>query len=332
MNQDEGGSTMSESCCPTGEDKKKSTKGDAIKLAGAGGSLGLAAAAGACATGCGAAFAPVAAFLSSIGLGALSGVLPVLRIPLLIVAVVLGGFAIRGFVRRGEALKSAAAGCLLGGGLLFAGWQMLQPAPCAARGPIEQTLQKMTPESKRVIQDGLYALWPRLGRAPTLAEIQTELKLASEDAVLGAFEELETLGYQGIFYPGTKRIRWFWPLSSENHGVEVTLLGAKPVHARCAIDALGMSSMFGKPAKITVMTPQDHRPLDLEIDGNRLVKADPAIVVSHRPDDCDSMLFFASMEEFERYRKASGKMNLNVFPLTRALERGIASFGWVLKT
>jgi Alkylmercury lyase len=133
-----------------------------------------------------------------------------------------------------------------------------------------------------------------------------------------------------MFYPGTKNIRWFWPFSSIDHGVEVGLNGYKPVHARCAIDALGMSAMFGRMAKLTIKSPLDHRSIEMEIDGNRVIKGDSDIVVSHS-DSCDDMLFFSSKDEYSRYVKQTGKTYLKLYTIQQALERGVQGFGEVLK-
>jgi hypothetical protein len=307
-----------------------SDKSGKLACAGAGGSLGLAALAGACTAGCGFAAAPLAAFLTSVGLGAVSAFLSTLRTPFILIAVLLGAFAMWSFVRRKKVISAAVCGCVMGAGGAFLGWQMLQVSDCKTASTIETVLLKLSPQAREVLQKGVYPLWPELGRAPTLAEVQQRLGFSTEEPVLAAFSELEKLGFHGIFYPGTKAIKWFWPFSSLDHGVEVTLEGSRPVHARCAIDALGMSAMFGKVAKVLIKSPVDGQDIEMEISNHKIIKTSPGVVVSYS-ESCDDMLFFASEDEFSRYVKATGKSYLKLYSLQEALDQGIRSFGRVLK-
>lgn len=302
-----------------------------IACAGVGGSMGLAALAGACATGCGFAAAPLFGLLTSLGLGGVAAFLPNLRIPLVLIALAFGTYAIRAFISTKNVVGAAICGCVLGAGGAFLGWQIIQANDCKTASQVEAVLQQLSPQSKNIFQKGVYPLWPELGRAPSMAEIQHRLGLSSPEPVLRAFKELEGMGFNGIFFPGTKHIKWFWPFSSLDHGVEVTLKGDKAVHARCAIDALGMSAMFGKPATVKITSPLDKKSIEMEIDGSRVATSSPDTVVSYS-DSCDEMLFFASEEEFSRYVKATGKTYLKLYSLKEALERGIQSFGGVLKT
>ncbi|MBI3549268.1 MAG: hypothetical protein HY078_09530 [Elusimicrobia bacterium] len=300
-----------------------------LTCAGAGGSLGLAALAGACGTGCGALAAPLAGLLSSAGLGMLVPMLPGLRLPLFVLALALGLYSMRAFVKRKDALGSATSALILGGGSMLLLWQMFAADKCG--GGTAAMIARLAPESREVFQKGVYPLWPALGRAPTLGEVRRKLGHPNDDAILRAYAEIERTNGEDILFPGTQEIKWLWPFSSLDHGVEVTLAGARPVHARCAIDALGVSAMYGKPARVQVTTPLDGRTVALEISGRRLLKADAGVVVSFS-DSCDDMLFFASREEFARYVKSSGKDYLKLLSVEEALARGIQSFGGVFSS
>ena len=310
--------------------KITSDKNSKLACASAGGSLGLAAIAGACSAGCGFAAAPIAGLLASIGLGSVATFLPILRIPLILIALALGIYAIWSFIRKKNIVGVAICGCVLGIGGSFLGWQALQASDCKTASQVEAVLQKLSPQAKEVFQKGVYPLWPELGRAPTMAEVQERLGFTSDAPVLSAFRELEKMGFNGIFFPGTQNIKWFWPFSSLDHGVEVILEGTKLVHARCAIDALGMSAMFGKAAHVFIKSPIDKSAIEMEINGDKIIKSTPGVVVSYS-ESCDEMLFFASQDEFSRYVKETGKKNLKLYSLQEALERGIQSFGGVLK-
>lgn len=313
------------------EKSSPSKKHEKLACAGAGGSLGLAALAGACSAGCGFVAAPLAGVLTSAGLGAVASILPTFRIPLFIAALILGLYSIRIFAKQRNAIGAAFCALILGAGSMFFVWQFFAANKCETANTVASVLSRLSPQAKVVFQKGVYPLWPELGRAPTIAEVQKRLGYRSEDLVVSAFREMENMGFKNIFYPGTKDIKWLWPFSSLDHGVEVTLDNLRPVHARCAIDALGMSEMFGKIARVTIRSPLDGRSIEMEINGNKIVKASPDMVVSYS-ESCDDMLFFASRDEFDRYVQQTGKTYLQLMTLEKALERGIQSFGKILKS
>lgn len=149
--------------------------------------------------------------------------------------------------------------------------------------------------------------------------------------VTKALQELRTGEFAEMFIPGTNTIRWLWPLSMQDHGVEVTLSGEKTVFARCAVDALGMSKMFGKPSKITIRTPYWKKQIEFSMNGSSLTKFDPSVVVS-RGDGCDDLLFFSSTEEFALFKEKAGRPQLKVMTLTEAVQWGLASFGSIFES
>jgi hypothetical protein len=212
---------------------------------------------------------------------------------------------------------------------VFGAIQVMSQSTCDQSKTTKGLISRLSTDSRRIFVSGVYTLWPRLGRAPTVAEIQQELGLKSEAPVLAAFKEMRGQGAKDLTYPGTQNLHWLWPFSSENLGVSVTLAGSKQTYARCAIDALGMSSMFGKPAAISIRTPLLNREVRLKIDGERVVEADPSIVVSSGPS-CEEMLFFSSREEFDQYERKYPKRGLKAHTLDEGLKFGILSFGGIV--
>lgn len=100
--------------------KRKISKFSGVLGFGSAGSMFLAIAGGTCAAGvCGLAAFPVAALLSNLGLHALVPYLPGLRVPLIVLAGILGIFVIRNVNRRGSPLQSSMVGALLGGLFVF---------------------------------------------------------------------------------------------------------------------------------------------------------------------------------------------------------------------
>ena len=114
-----------------------SDKNGKLACAGAGGSLGLAALAGACTAGCGFMAAPLVGLLSSIGLSSVATFLPSLRIPLIALALACGAFAMWSFVKRKNALGAAVCGCMLGAGIIFLGWQATRAKDCKTASMVE---------------------------------------------------------------------------------------------------------------------------------------------------------------------------------------------------
>lgn len=298
-------------------------------LVGTGASLGLVSLAGACAGACSTTLAlPLAAMLTSIGLGGLSIYLPHLRFPLMIAAALAAIWVLRKVMRGANTTRALTYGLILGGGLVFGAIQVMSQSSCDTTKTTKGIISRLSSDSRSVFVNGVYRLWPQLGRAPTVAEIQRELGLASEAPVLAAFDEMRALGAEDLTYPGTQNLHWIWPFSSEDLGVSVSLAGGKSVFARCAIDALGMSSMFGKPALISIRTPLQRKQVQLRIDGERVVDADPNIVVSSGPS-CDEMLFFSSREEFDQYKHKYPGRSLKAYTLDEGLKFGILSFGGI---
>jgi len=183
-----------------------------------------------------------------------------------------------------------------------------------------------SPEGEKVLRGGIYTLWPKLGRAPSVDELAGSLGLAPE-AVKCALEELDGHYVTGIeLEPGTHQVLFAWPFSSCDYGIRVTLEEAQPVFARCAVDALGMSSMFGRPAHIVATTPLHRKDVIFKVDGSRVLSGDNSVKVSYGEKNCDLILFFSDSEELEAFEKQSGQ-KLKILDLNQAIARGVYVFG-----
>jgi hypothetical protein len=316
------------------EDKKEecpdSAKSNKSLFFGTGGTLGIMSLLGACGGACSLAALPLGSFLGAIGLSSLAIYLPYLRWPLFALALVFSFFVLRTVIRQGNPLKIASVSLLLGASLVYSGYQAFRPSPCEMRTTLRGMLQQMTPNTQRVVREGIYGLWPKLGRAPTAAEIKNELRFDSETQVIAAFDEIRKQAPE-VFYEASNNIKWMWPLSNLDHGITVVLEGQKPVHARCAIDALGISKMYGKPALISIKTPLFSKEIGFRVDGTNLKSDDTRVVVS-TGGGCDETLFFSSKDEFEQYKKSAHKEYLKAHTLKEAFEDGLFSFGNILNS
>src|SRR5262249_6332526 len=93
-------------------------------------------------------------------------------------------------------------------------------------------------EVRTALMQGVLERWFDLGRAPTPAEIGARLKLdpAATDHVMDTLAACGSAVEFGVHrVPDSDLIAVAWPLSNVPTGIDVTLEGKKPVHARCAV-------------------------------------------------------------------------------------------------
>jgi hypothetical protein len=216
---------------------------------GTGGTLGIISLLGACGGACTAAAIPLGSLLGAIGLGGLAIYLPYLRWPLFFLALVLSFLVLKTVVKQGNTIKSAAVALALGGSLVFSAIQAFKPSPCQMRTTLKDMLRQLSPDTQKVIKEGIYALWPKLGRPPTVGELRAAVGFASDAQVMSSLDELRKNAPE-VFVENTYDIKWLWPLSSVDLGITVLLSGEKPIHARCAIARSRISSQLGKSKKV----------------------------------------------------------------------------------
>jgi Alkylmercury lyase len=183
---------------------------------------------------------------------------------------------------------------------------------------------------RRAMRDGVFRPWTELGRAPTPAEIGKRLGLDAQgtDALL---DELEACG-QAIEFgvlrvPESDLVAVAWPFANVPTGIDVTVEGGKPVHARCAVDALGVSQMLGKPATVEAELRDTGAKLTVSVDGEKLVSADPPDAAVFKGTGCDNMLFFSSRGAAEAYAKDAKITTGKIFALADAVTHGAGIFG-----
>lgn len=307
----------------------RSPGGIVAPLLGAGGSVGLLALIGTCGGTCSLLAFPLAGVLASLGLSALVPWLPMLRYPLLAIATGLALLSLIRIRRMRRPWVSVATGISLVAVISasFASSQTKSAEPFKGTAYYLKTLR---PETQDVVKNGIYRTWIRLGRAPSQAEVESALGSGSSAKVERAYAELLSSGFSDVFTPGTRELIWFWPLSTKDHGVTVTLSGEKAVFARCAVDALGMSQMFGKSSTISIRTPLLKKQIEFSMNGSTLTKFDSSVVVS-KGNGCDDLLFFSSEDEYARFKEKTGRTQLKMMTLSEAVKWGLASFGSIFQ-
>jgi hypothetical protein len=150
---------------------------------------------------------------------------------------------------------------------------------------------------------------------------------------------LDTLASQelacGVIERATEsdRIVFAWPFSNVPTEIVVKIEGGKPVFGRCAIDALGISAMFGKQVEIEATSIKSRAPIRISLNGSRVERAQPAdaIVWVGGKDKCDEMLFFANRAELAEWRRELGKPEGRILTLEEATAHGVKAFGSQLR-
>lgn len=119
--------------------------------------------------------------------------------------------------------------------------------------------------------------YPLQGRAPSCREIEEVLGLAGTEVqtILRRLHERDILYLE----PGCLEIRLAYPFSSvpTRHVVKFEdWPEAKPVYAQCAVDALGISFMFGHDLSVASSCVHCSKPITLEVRNRMIVTHTPS--------------------------------------------------------
>ncbi len=113
-------------------------------------------------------------------------------------------------------------------------------------------------------------------------------------------------------------------------------LDVHEVHAMCAIDALGMAPMFGRPIRVESSDPVSGDTVRVELapDGDASWTPQEAVVVSGSSCDgaafngcCHVLNFFSARENAEQYLSARADVRGIVISIREAIEAGRCVFG-----
>lgn len=224
-----------------------------------------------------------------------------------------------------------------------AGMRVLRPAPAAApavkpaatcpirydaNGEAKVDDPTETERLRQAMRDGIFAAWVALGRAPTPAEFAARMKLAQPDAdrLLDRLQACgEAVGGGILRAPQSELIAVAWPFANLPTGITVTTSGGKPAFARCAIDALGVSSMMQTRTVVEAAARDNGAPIRIVVDADKVVSAEPPGVVVVKGHGCDDMSFFSSRAAAESWR-AQHDHDATLFPLPDAVRRGARIF------
>lgn len=132
-----------------------------------------------------------------------------------------------------------------------------------------------------------------------------------------------------------------YPFSAVPTRHRVRISGEATVFAMCAIDALGISEMTGRPVVIESADPSTGEPVTVQVDG-RTSSWDPAtavVYVGRTGDDCAGpsasvccgyMNFFATWAAASTWADSHPEIAGSILGQARALHTGIGIFGQLL--
>jgi len=144
-----------------------------------------------------------------------------------------------------------------------------------------------------------------------------------------------------LAFTADREIRAAYPFSAAPTPIRVSWAGGPPVHAMCAIDALGMSAMLGRPVTITAAEPGTGRTISVTVDRDRarwkprtaVVFAGAACGVGGPAADrsCGYINFFTTARAARAWARRHREVTGTVMRRDGALRCGIAEFGALLQ-
>lgn len=189
----------------------------------------------------------------------------------------------------------------------------------------------------RGAHQAVLAAFTATGRPPPAAEIDRLIRGDGGDPgrVRSELTEADLLA----FTPDGE-IRAAYPFSPAPTQVRVTWDGGPQVHAMCAIDALGMSAMLGRPVTITAAEPDTGRPVTVTVDADQ-ARWTPRTAVVFAGDTgdagcpsvdrcCGYISFFTTGRAARAWARRHPEITGTVLRRDGALRMGIQTFGALL--
>jgi hypothetical protein len=177
------------------------------------------------------------------------------------------------------------------------------------------------------------------GHAPGRGELE---RIARAEGTDPAAVMAELTEHDVIAFDQAGEIRAAYPFSPYPTPIQVTWEGGPVTYAMCAIDALGMSAMLGRPVTITAAEPGTGRVITVHADRDRARWNPPRAVVfagttggdcCHAADrTCGHINFFTSARAARTWAHANPTVTGTVLRQAQALRRGVAEFGAFMQT
>lgn len=133
------------------------------------------------------------------------------------------------------------------------------------------TLDDREREARKVVLNLI-----RKGKAPEADLLAVDLRCPRADAA-ALLDALVAKGY--VVRDEARGITAAYPLSVRPTHHRVTLGGSQAVYALCAVDALGVSPLFGVSAAIETRCPHCEQPIGLEVHEGEVRRREPSTAV-----------------------------------------------------
>lgn len=195
----------------------------------------------------------------------------------------------------------------------------------------------LTPPARR-LHLSILTSFVETGRPPVRADL---LRLARDLAGDPAAVLAELADHDVVAFDAHGEIRAAYPFSPTPTAIQVTWSGGPVAYAMCAVDALGMSAMLGRPVTITATEPDSDRVVTVEVDGDHATwTPDTAVVFAGTTDDaccpsvdrtCGTINFFTSHEAARQWSHRHPDATGTLLDQPEALACGIAEFGALLR-
>jgi hypothetical protein len=209
----------------------------------------------------------------------------------------------------------------------------------AGPGPDKGSCAGALTQPAREVHLAVLAAFAQTGQAPGRGELERIARAggASPAAVLAELAERDLLAFDA-----DGEIRAAYPFSPVPTPIQVRWAGGPVTYAMCAIDALGISAMLGRPVTITATEPGTGLLITVEADGDRArwkpVRA--VVFAGDTGDDCGPSVdrscgyinFFTSARAARKWADNNPGISGRVLRQAGALGQGVAEFGAFLRT
>jgi len=182
------------------------------------------------------------------------------------------------------------------------------------------------------------AAFTATGQPPPAAEIERLIRAGGGDPqqVRAELTKADLLAFTA-----GGEIRAAYPFSPAPTTIRVRWDGGPDVHAMCAIDALGMSAMLGRPVTIIASEPDTSRAITVTVDaGQARWKPRTAVVFAGDTGDagrpsadrcCGYISFFTSGRAARTWARRHPEITGTVLRRDGAIRMGVETFGALLQ-
>jgi hypothetical protein len=190
----------------------------------------------------------------------------------------------------------------------------------------------------RQVHRAVLAAFARTGQPPARSELE---RLARSPDVSLAAVLAELAETDAMAFDAGGEIRAAYPFSPIRTPIRVNWASGPAAYAMCAIDALGMSAMLGRPVTITAAEPGTGRIITIRAHGDR-ARWQPrtAVVFAGSAGDacrpsadraCGHINFFTTAQAARAWARSHPEITGRLLTRQGALDIGIAEFGTLLQ-